>query len=94
MRPKDITGIIPAALVLGTAKRAWSALLLGLVGGFASFGQWAWLYFHRLAPIRTSDDILVFFPYAIVLVSFDAALSRALRPWRRAQARVAAEGGA
>lgn len=59
--------------------RAWITLLVGATGGFAFLGAWYLLYSAHLAPIRTSDDIFVFYPYAIGVVAMGAAVGKAVR---------------
>ena len=66
--------VVPALIV----RTPWKTLLLGLAGGFVFLVAWYLLYFHGLALIRSSDDIFVFYPFAIAVVSIDAAIARAI----------------
>ncbi|MDP6110600.1 MAG: hypothetical protein QGF00_03455 [Planctomycetota bacterium] len=59
--------------------RWWSALLVSLIAGFAFLWLWFLLRTNHLAPIRSSDDIFVFYPFAIVVVSLSACVAKALK---------------
>jgi hypothetical protein len=66
--------LVPSIIVRGP----WKNLLLGVASGLAFLGVWYLLWLNRVAPIAMSDDIFVFYPFAIALVSIDAAGAKAI----------------
>ncbi len=59
-------------------KKTWVTLLASLTGGFGFLGIWFLLYFRHLAPISSSDNIFAFYPFAIILISIDVTIARAI----------------
>ena len=74
--------LVPGFLV----TRAWATFLVSVLGGFAFLRVWYLLSVVQVVP--RSDNIFVFYPFAIGVVSVIAAIGRAIS--RRCQRRRAA----
>ena len=71
---------LSAVLIPSFAPRSWwLTLLVSLAGGFGFLTVWYLLRSSHLAPLRSSDDIFVFYPLAIFVVSVTAAIAAAFK---------------
>ena len=68
--------LVPSFLV----KRWWTTLFVSLGGGFLFLWVWYVLRSNGMAPLNRSDDIFVFYPFAIGLLGIDLAVAKAIGP--------------